>query len=227
MLGIYNVRRTIDCPGQRIDRLPPPPALEFGAVLAGIESDVRANEFVTWANLIAPRRADLALGVLFVRRPFRHLRQIAVEGPPVQLVLSQDDLIDQSDLRGALEPLLRATTAGRLFRTWKRLYGGTEHGDLDEILRILASAAGSGLSLKDALGGTGWSARTVRRRLSGVSYPPPASLLRQGRALAFDLRMERGVGKKLATRLCGWSSERARRKFMKRVAHLRIPADEP
>jgi hypothetical protein len=221
MIGAWNLPARWRSPCQRLIRLPAPLPPTLIGLVAGVGDASAAESLSLWARTVARGRPDLSVAVLLQGDSFGYLRSIVVSGHLIpKAVATTKEVRSQKDLDSFVETLFRTSLPDAVLRGWVQAYGEREREE--PLLRLLSDAAVQGMLVKDALSGSGWCERTARRRLSSLGYPGPGSLLRQGRVLAYDLRVQAGVSAVSATAAGGWPTQSARQRCIRRLGLGRL-----
>lgn len=207
---------------RRLRAPPPPPAVDFGAMLFNVRTWSDAEAAVAFAREIRRVRPAFALGVVVGAGRATALRLLQ-SNVSWDAVLGAEDFMGGFPPKDRLQPLLAETVGVRIVQLWQNRYGAAPFGQ--EVLERLAELAASGRGVDGAAAELGMSRATLHRWLKGSGYPAAGVLLRQGRVAAVDIRVRRGVPPDGALRLSGWSSRSAMRKVRGTLGANRLEID--
>src|SRR5690625_1814107 len=198
-----------------LDSLPGPPALRWSGFLIRCGEHLTINEVIQWCSAVRRSRPALPIGIVAEPEPVV-LRTIAASGVVLDPVLIADDLPGGRVASDAINIIRIATVEAKVVERWIQQYGiiDTEEFPTLYALAIHAVRGGRIKSIKNSFG---YSIRTLTRRLRKIGYPPPGTLLREGRIASVQIRIDMGVEPRLAREAAGWDSaelvRRARRRF--------------
>lgn len=224
MIGCWGFKQVPSPYGPPLRSLPQPPAYEYAAFLLYLRSAREVRMAIQWVDELNSVRPGTPVGVVAGRS--RAAREAILDAAyPWTVALRPETYPGDFPPDALLEPLLKVTIDRLVLAGWEKRHG--DAGEGRALLLALARAASSGRNADGAARQLGLSRRQLYRRVAAevAGYPPPGALLRQGRVLAYDLRVARGMARRDALRLGGWYSAEALRKARRRLGAQRIQID--
>jgi hypothetical protein len=224
MFGCWGFERVPARHGPPLQDLPDPPACQYAAFLLQVREVAQVDPVVAWAGAMRAVRPTVPLGL--VPGPSDATRRVLLDRPFNWTVSVRPETYTADFPPDAvLEPLLKEALPRRMLAAWEGRYGPV--GEARPILLELALHATHGRSAQGVATRLGMSRRRLYRRVAGSGYPPPGTLLRQGRLLAYDLRVAGGMDPRDARWAGGWSSADALEKVIRRLGDRRIRVEAP
>ncbi|MDT8340630.1 MAG: hypothetical protein RQ751_03880 [Longimicrobiales bacterium] len=219
MLGCWGFERVPERHGPPLADLPDPPAWLHSAFLVQVRDIAHVPRVVAWAKGMRAARPAVPLGLVPGRS--EATRRALMDTPfPWTLVVRPETYPGDFPPDGRLEPLLKGSLPRRILLVWERTYGPA--GEATPILLELALHATHGRNAQGVASRLRMSRRKLYRQMVAVGYPPPGTLLRQGRVLAYDLRTAQGMDPSDARWAGGWGSADALEKVIRRLGDWRI-----
>lgn len=198
-----------------LDSLPEPPALRWSGFLIRCGEHLAINEVIQWCSAVRLSRPALPIGIVAEPEPVV-LRTIAASGVVLDPVLVPEDLPRGRVTSDVLNLIREASVEARVIELWIERYGIIDTEELPTLYTLAAHAVRAG-RIKSIKSSIGCSIGTLTRRLRKVGYPPPGTLLREGRIASVQIRVDTGIEPRLAREAAGWYSAemyaRARRRF--------------
>jgi len=224
MIGCWGFREVPSRYGPQLRSLPTPPAYEYVAFLLYVRSESEFASAIEWVRELNLVRPGTPLGIVAGRSPAAR-EAILDAAYPWTVALRPETYPGDFPPDALLEPLLRVTIDHLILAAWEERYG--DAGPARSFLLALAREASFGHNAGGVARRFGLSRSQLYRRVAATvaDYPAPGILLRQGRVLAHDLRVARGMGRQDALRLGGWYSTEALRKAIRRLGAQRIQVD--
>lgn len=192
--------------------LPGPPADSFSGFMVRCDSIIELTTTLAWFKEICRKRPYVSLGL--VCRPEVCFSSLGKWPRPVQPVLSPAELLAGRIPLAAFDELRRSSIEGRIMEELVSVQGLPILAE-QSLLRTLIARAVCGGTLNSVSTEMRMSSENIRLKMGKMGVKP-GRLMSWARIRAYELSVQMGAASHEALLACGWYSQEARRKCVRR-----------